>query len=118
MKEKGTIRVFDLGLKLELVKQIEKGESRVLDISRTYNVSQTAVRKWLAKYSEVYKKRNRVVVEKKSVSKKNAELRTRIAELERSLGQKQMRIDYLEKVVEVASEKFGTDIEKKSRRPS
>lgn len=118
MKEKGTIRVFDLGLKLELVKQIEKGELRVLDVSRSYNVSQTAVRKWLHRYSEIYKKRNRVVVEKKSLSKKNAELRTRIADLERSLGQKQMRIDYLEKVVEVASDRFGTDIEKKSKRPS
>jgi hypothetical protein len=34
------------------------------------------------------------------------------------LGQKQLRIDYLEKVVEVASEEMGVDIEKKSKRLS
>jgi len=118
MKEKGLIRVFDLGLKLELVEQIEQGKLRVLEVSRIYGVSTTSVYKWLRKYSKLYKSQNRVVVEQKSLSKKNSDLKNRIAELERALGQKQMRLDYLEKVVEVASDKLGIEIEKKSKRQS
>ncbi len=115
MKKSQVRRHFDLGLKLDLVRQIERGELKVSEVSKVYGVSTTAVRKWLNKYSELYKRETRVIVEKKSLSKKNSELKTRIAALERSLGQKQLRIDYLEKVVEVASDQLGVDIEKKSK---
>ena len=118
MKKANVKRIFDLSLKLDLVKQIESGELRVSEVSKTYGVSTTSVYKWLYKYSDIYKKQNRVIVEKKSLSKKNSDLQARIAELERSVGQKQLRIDYLEKVVEVASNEMGMDIEKKSKRLS
>lgn len=118
MNKSNLKRGFDLELKLELVSQIERGELRVSEVSRIYQVSTTAVYKWLYKYSELYKRQTRVIVEKKSIGKKNKELQERIAELERALGQKQMRIDYLEKVVDVASDQLGVDIEKKSKRPS
>lgn len=118
MKKEILKRTFDLSLKLDLVRQIERGELRVLDVSKIYGLSTVAVYKWLNKYSESYKKQTRVIVEHKSLSKKNADLQSRIAALERSLGQKQLRIDYLEKVVEVASGELGVDIEKKSKRPS
>lgn len=118
MKKESLKRIFDLSLKLDIVKQIERGELRVFEVSKIYGLSTTAVYKWLYKYSEIYKKQTRVVVEHKSLSKKNAELQSRIAILERSLGQKQLRIDYLEQVVEVASKEFGVDIEKKSKRLS
>jgi hypothetical protein len=36
-----------------------------------------------------------------------------IAELERKVGQKQLQIDYLEKVIELGSEQVGVDIKKK-----
>ena len=88
------------------------------DVCKTYDVSGTAVYKWLRKYSDLYKKETRVVVEHKSISKKNKELQDRINKLEQALGQKQMRIDYLEKVVEFASERSGEDIEKKNKRLS
>lgn len=115
--EKGTQRrVFDLDLKLDLVRQIERGELTQGEVSRLYSVSVQAVRKWLFKYSDLYKNQTRVVVEKRSVSKKNQELRDRVKELEQSLGQKQMRVDYLEKLLEVASERLGEDIEKKTKR--
>lgn len=117
--EKGKIRrTFNLELKLDLVKQIERGEIRVKDVSRTYGVSDTAVYNWLQKYSDLYIKQTRVVVEHKSIGKKNKELQEQIKQLQQALGQKQMRIDYLEKVVEFASERAGEDIEKKNKRLS
>ena len=118
MKKENLKRTFDLSLKLDLVKQIERGEIRVSEVSKIYGLSHTAIYKWLYKYSEMYKKQIRVIVEQKSLSKKNADLQSRIELLERSLGQKQLRIDYLEKIVEVASEELGMDIEKKSKRLS
>lgn len=111
-------RIFSLEVKLDLVKKIEQGDLRVLDVTRTYGVSNTAVYKWLRKYSDIYKKETRVIVEHKSISKKNKELQDQIKKLEQALGQKQMRIDYLEKVVEFSSERSGEDIEKKNKRLS
>lgn len=40
------------------------------------------------------------------------ELQSRIAELERALGQKQMNIDYLEMMIELAKKEYDIDIEK------
>ncbi len=112
--EKG--RVFDLDLKLDLVRQIENGKLSVSEVSKIYKVSPTAIYKWLHKYSELHQSQIRVVVEKKSISKKQKELEARIKELEQAVGQKQMRVDYLEKLLEVASDRLGEDIEKKIKR--
>jgi len=108
-------RVFSVELKLDLVKKIEQGDLRVLDVTNVYGVSRTAV---FRKYSDLYRSETRVIVEQKSMSKKNKELQDQINKLEQALGQKQMRIDYLEKVVEFASERSGEDIEKKNKRLS
>ena len=115
MEKSNRPRVFDLDLKLDLVRKIEKQELRVAEVSRIYGVSAAAVYKWLWKYSDLYKKHSRVSVEKKSISKKNKELQDRVKELERAVGQKQMRIDYLEKIIDTASARLGEDIEKKTR---
>ena len=116
MEKSKSLRSFDLELKLELVKKIDQGLLSVSEVSQLYEVSPTAVRKWLYKYSDLYQKRIRVVVEKKSLSKKFKEQKERIKELERALGQKQMRVDYLEKLIETASDRLGEDIEKKIKR--
>lgn len=118
MKNVKIKRVFDLELKLSLVNQIEKGELRVSEVSKIYGVSCTAIYKWLDKYSELYKRKTRVIVESKSLSNKNKHQSDRIKELERVLGQKQLRIDYLEKLVETTSTRIGVDIEKKIKRLS
>jgi len=114
--EKRVRRVFDLQLKLDLVRKIEQGKLTVAEISRIYGMSKVTVYKWLYKYSQLYKKQTRVIVESKSISKKNQEMAARIKDLERALGQRQMRVDYLEKLLEVASDRLGEDIEKKTKR--
>lgn len=116
MEKRKQRRIFDLDLKLSIVRKLDRGELKVIEVSRLYQVSETAVRKWLYKYSDLYQKRIHVVVEKKSLSKKYKEQQDRIKELERSLGQKQLRVDYLEKLLEQASTRLGEDIEKKIKR--
>ncbi len=111
-------RSFSEALKRELVKEIDQGKMSVGGVAREYSVSSRAVYNWMAMYSVHYRRTTRVIVEKRSTESKLKELRAQIQELERALGQKQLRIDYLEKVIEVAGEELGTDIKKKSERPS
>jgi transposase len=101
---------------LNLVKSIEQGKLTVTEVKKIYQVSSSAVYKWLQKYSQLYANNHRVIVESKSLSKKYKEQSERIKELERALGQKQMKIDYLEKLIETASSRLGEDIEKKTKR--
>ncbi len=58
-----------------------------------------------------------MVIQKDSEASKTQELQTRIANLERHLGQKQLALDYLEKLIELASKELDIDI-KKNYKPT
>jgi hypothetical protein len=58
------------------------------------------------------------VVQLESEAHKTKLLLQQVAELERSIGQKQLKIDYLEKLVEVAGHEFNVDLKKKFDGPS
>ena len=112
-REKKEIRHFSDAFKREKVKQIEEKKVTVKQLSEIYEVSETAVYKWIRKYSKFAGKNERVVVEKESEGAKNLELMGKIAELERMLGQKQMEVEFLKKVIEYGSELTEVDIKKK-----
>lgn len=113
MKEKRKIRNFSEAFKVEKVKMLEEGQVTVRQLSRIYQVTETAIYKWVRKYSTRITKADRVVVEKESEGSKTIELLQKIGELERKVGQKQLLIDYLEKVIDLGSEEVGFDIKKK-----
>ena len=98
---------------MEIVKQIESGKIRILDVSRNYDVNLTSVYNWVNQYSRNLKKGEAIVVQKESEELRNLELRKRIAELERIVGQKQMEVDFLNKVIELGSQEVKLDIKKK-----
>ena len=106
------IRRFSLEFKKEKVKMIEEGKVTVLQISRLYEVSATAIYKWLKKYGRYWKTEIKVV-EKKSESQKNIELLKKIEQLERVIGQQQLEILYKEEIIEQGSKIIGVDLEKK-----
>jgi transposase len=54
---------------------------------------------------------------KDSDSQKLNELQKRIEELESSLGRKQVHVEYLEKMIELAEKEYGIDIKKNSATP-
>ncbi len=113
MKEQKRIRHFSEAFKIEKVKMIEDGQFTVLQLSRIYQVTDAAIYKWIRKYSTLISKAERFVVEKESEGSKTLELLQKLAEFERKVGQKQLQIDYLEKVIELGSEEVGFDIKKK-----
>lgn len=110
-------RIFSAAFKKRQVDLYDRNLTTVKEISEEFDVSQTSVYKWLRKYSKRYQHQVQTVVQMESEANKNKALKARIAELERALGQKQLKIDYLEKLIEISQDEFGIDIEKKGELP-
>ena len=106
-------RYFSEDFKRKKVEEIERGISKVSQISKTYQVSVVAVYKWIYKYSLMRKKGIKMVVEAESDTVKIDALRKRVAELEQLLGQKQFQIEFMEKQFEIARDQYGVDLKKK-----
>jgi transposase len=113
MKEEKSTRHFSEAFKKEKVKMIEEKQMTVVQLSRIYEVTRSAIYKWIRQYSTKISKRERIVIEKESEGSKTIKLLNRLSELERTIGQKQLQIDYLEKVLELGSAEAGFDIKKK-----
>ena len=54
------------------------------------------------------------MIESKSDTQELLKLRKQVAELERAVGQKQILIDFQDKMIELAKEHYGIDIKKNS----
>ena len=59
------------------------------------------------------KKQHKQIVEPKSDTKKIKALQDRIKELEQAVGQKQLMIDFKDKMIELAEQRYNVDIKKK-----
>jgi transposase len=111
------IRKFSEDFKLKLVKEYEQGYRSVPELEKFYEISNATIYNWIYKYSKYNKKSIQVVEMKDSQTHKIKQMEARIKELERAVGQKQMNIDFLEKMIELAKEEFNIDIKKNSNTP-
>ena len=105
-------RVFSEDFRKETEKRIESGHLSVAQASRDLDVSPTSIYNWLNKYSRNLKSGARLVMEKDSVDKTIAELRSKIQALEAALGRKSMEVDLYKTIVELASKDYETDLKK------
>ncbi len=110
-------RYFSESFKRKKVQEIEKNLSTVQEISREYEVSSTAIYKWLNKYSRNRKRGVKQVVELMSDTRKIQDLKARIRELEQMLGQKQFEIEFKNKMIDIAEDMYDIDIKKKLGSP-
>lgn len=106
-------RTFSEEFKLKKVQEIEQKITTIAEVTREYEVSASSVRKWLNKYSSKYKRQGKIIIESESDTRKIIEYKARIAELERIIGQKQVLLDFKDKLIELAEEEYGIDIKKK-----
>jgi len=106
-------RYFSEDFKKKKVRELERNISSVPDICKTYSVSRTSVYRWIYKYSAMAKKQLKQVVEAKSDTQKIKALQERIKELERIVGQKQLLLEFKDKMIEIAESTYGVDIKKK-----
>ena len=107
-----TNRCFSEEFKKSKVQELVERQITVTQLSRLYGVTRTAVYKWLYHYSADHERRSTLVVQMESESFKTERLQQRVAELERAIGQKQLEIDFLNKLLEVASDEIGYDVKK------
>lgn len=105
-------RYFSTAFKKEKVEDLVAKRTTVQELCDLYGVSRTSVYKWLYRYSPHYEQKSRQVVEMESESHKTQFYQTRVAELERIVGQKQLEIDFQDKLLALASAEFGVDIKK------
>ena len=106
-------RSFSEDFKKKKVRELERNISSIADICRTYSVSRTSVYKWIYKYSAMANKQEKQVVEAKSDTQRIKALEGRIKELERVVGQKQLLLEFKDKMIEIAESIYGVDIKKK-----
>jgi transposase-like protein len=112
-------RHFSENFKKEKVKEIEIGLSKISDICKQYEVTATNVYRWISKFGSMKHKQERIIVECQSDTKELLELKKKVAELERIIGQKQILLDFKDKMIEIAEETYHVDIKKKfSTKPS
>lgn len=107
-------RRFSEDFKLKVVHEYERGQFSVVDLGKIYDISRTLIYNWIYKYSEYNKKGIQVVEMKDSQAERIRQMEARIKELERAVGQKQIKIDYLEKMIDLAKEYYNIDIKKNS----
>lgn len=106
-------RRFSDNFKLQKVREIELRKANVSEICKQYEVSRRAVYKWLNKFGMDKKKEERLIVETDSDTRQLLFYKQKVAELEQIVGQKQIVIDFKDKMIEIAEETYGIDIKKK-----
>lgn len=114
------VRHFSDSFKSDKVREIESGQLKISELVKEYEVSPTSINRWINKYGTMKKKKpSKLIVESDSDTKKVLELQKRVAELERIVGQKQILIDFKDKMIEIAEEHYKVDIKKNfSTQPS
>ncbi|MFA0963249.1 transposase [Roseivirga sp. BDSF3-8] len=105
-------RVFSESFKRDKVRMYETGKMSVSQLSKTYQVSETSIYKWIDRFRSTPAS-ERIVVETESDYLQVVELQERMVKMERLIGNQQMMIDYQQSVIAAAKQHYGEDIEKK-----
>ncbi|PHS00762.1 MAG: transposase [Leeuwenhoekiella sp.] len=110
-------RGFTDDFKRQIVSDFESGTYSVTQLSKLHGVSCTSIYKWIYKFSNFNEKGFRVVEMKQSSSQKVKELEQKVKELEATVGRKQIMIDFLETMIELAKDELDIDIKKNYSTP-
>jgi transposase-like protein len=117
MKQKAQIEIkqrrsFSEAFKREKIKDVVEKRISIKQLCSLYAVSRTAVYNWLYAYSPYHEQKTILVVQMESEAYRTQMLQQRVAELERVVGQKQLELDFLNKLFEIGSQELGFDIKK------
>lgn len=105
-------RTFSEEIKRAKVREIEEGRATPSEVIRSLEIAESTIYRWISLYSN-REKPIRTIVEAKSDTQKILALQKKIAELERMLGQKQVEIEFKDKMIEIAEKMYNVDIKKK-----
>lgn len=110
-------RLYSEDFKRELVREFESGKFSILQLSKLHGISNPLIYQWVYKYSSFNEKGSRIIEMKDSSTSRLKEMEQRIKDLERLVGQKQIKVEYLEKMIELAKTELDIDIKKNFDTP-
>ena len=110
-------RAYSEAFKRELVRLFELGKFSVPQLGKLYGIQFSVIYRWIYNYSHFNEPGYRVIEMKQSSTSKLKAMEQRIKELEKIVGQKQIKIDFLEEMITVAKEELKIDIKKKYSTP-
>lgn len=111
-------RRFSEQIKHKVVKEFRSGKYTVKELADLYHCAQQTIYNWIYKYSPADQPQITVVEMSEGTDKKVKDLQQKIAGLERMLGQKQIKVDFLEKMIDLAKEEYNIDLKKSSSSKS
>ncbi len=117
LKQIRKTRRYTEEFKKSLVASFEKGEFSVPQLEKLYGIRNTNIYNWVYKYSNFNEKGCRIVEMESSDQNKLKELTKKVKDLEQMVGQKQIAIEYLEKMIELAKTDLNIDIKKNYSLP-
>ena len=95
-----------------MVKEFDTGQFSVNELCRLHGIANSAIYRWIYKFSTFNQKGYRIIEMKESSNKKLKDLEQKVKNLEQIVGKKQIMIDYLEKMMEIAKDELDIDIKK------
>ncbi len=106
-------RHFSESFKRKKVQEIESGQTKIADLCRQYDTVRGTIYQWLNKYGNMKSKKERLVIETESDTQQLIALKKENAHLKMIIGEKQIQIDFKDKMIEIAEDHYGVDIKKK-----
>lgn len=100
-----TIKIVSEDLKRKIVEEIESGNIGQCEASRLYGIQRGAILKWLKRYGKFAHTRKIVEVVMKDEKEK-------IEQLQQALADAQLKIRLYDRMLDMASEEYKTDIKK------
>lgn len=104
-------RYFSEAFKKEKVDQILSKRTTIKELSVIYEIKPWVIYRWLHKYSKKFSG-IKIHYEMETEAQKTLFYKDKVAELERIIGIKQLEIDFLNKLIEIASSELSVDIKK------
>jgi len=110
-------RKYSEDFKRSIVQDFESGKFSVYQLERLHNIGNPTIYSWIYKYSQSNIHGQRIVEMKDSSTHKLKALEQRVKELEQVVGRKQIEIEFLEKMIDIAKDELHIDIKKNFSTP-
>jgi transposase-like protein len=107
-----TRRHFSEQIRRQVVAEFRDGAYTVKELASLYHCSKQTIYRWIHKYSPADQPKINVIEMAESTDQKVKDLQEQIADLQRKLGQKQIKIDFQAKMIELAEEEYNLDLKK------
>lgn len=105
-------REFSEQIRRKAVTQFRSGRYSVKELANLYHCAPQTIYRWIYKYSPADSPSINVVEMQESKEHRIEQLQQKIADLEQAVGQKQIKIDLMEKMLELAEADYDLDVKK------